>query len=109
MKSPNDWVEFVKRSQAAGAITIPLGVAQSAGAADASHVSDAELYGKSLERQFREAFPTAAFAGGLGRALGKGSTRGLRQAGTLRDFLQRHEDFEILTTPVDHFLDAAAS
>jgi hypothetical protein len=106
-KSESEWVDLVKRGHAAGTLTIPLGVSQPAGAAGAAGappLSDAELYGKTLERQFRESFPTAAFAGGLGRALGSGGARGLRHGAALRDFLQQHDNFELLTTPIDDFL-----
>src|SRR5260221_10424008 len=57
-----------------------------------------------LERQFREAFPTTAFAGGLERALQNGGAPGLRHAQALGGFLDRHEEFELLNTPVDDFL-----
>jgi hypothetical protein len=67
-------------------------------------VPEAEIFGKTLERQFREAYPTTAFAGGLERALKNGGSRGLRHAETLGKFLERHETFELLNTPVDDFL-----
>jgi hypothetical protein len=65
---------------------------------------EAEAYGKTLERQFREAFPTTAFAGGLERALNNGGSKGLRHAEALGKFLDVHKDFELLNTPVDDFL-----
>jgi len=65
---------------------------------------EAEAYGKTLERQFREAFPTTAFAGGLGRALSNGGANGLRHAEALSRFLDVHTNFELLNTPVDDFL-----
>jgi hypothetical protein len=104
MKSENEWVDFVKTSQARGALTIPIGLGQGAETPGAPQVPPAELYGKALERQLREAFPTAAFAGGLGRALGNGGARGLRHAEALNGLIRQHEDFDLLTTPVDQFL-----
>jgi hypothetical protein len=63
----------------------------------------AEVYGKMLARQFREAFPTTAFTGGLERALDNGGARGLRHAEALSSFLNRHGTFEFLNTSVDDF------
>jgi Tc toxin complex TcA C-terminal TcB-binding domain/Neuraminidase-like domain/Salmonella virulence plasmid 28.1kDa A protein len=100
-KSQSEWVEFVSAKLAAGEIKLPI---EMRAAADAVKLPEAEVFGKTLERQFREAFPTTAFAGGLARALGNGGTQGLRHAEALGRFLERHEDFELLRTPVDDFL-----
>lgn len=100
-KSEREWVDLVKSKHAAGEIKLPLEVGEVAGLAK---LPEAEVYGRTLERQFREAFPTTAFAGGLERALQNGGTRGLRQAETLGRFLEGHENFELLNTPVDEFL-----
>ena len=63
-----------------------------------------EVLGKTFERQFREAFPTVAFSGGLERALHNGGPQGLQHGDTLLQFLESHADFDLLHTPVDDFL-----
>jgi hypothetical protein len=83
-RSEQEWIDLARRMPAAG---------------------DPELRGRTLERQFREAFPTTAFAGGLERALENGEARGLRHAAALKDVLGRHEDLELLHAHVDEFLD----
>ncbi|HYV05773.1 MAG TPA: hypothetical protein VFB82_14360, partial [Blastocatellia bacterium] len=98
--SQNDWVNLVTTKFNAGQINLPIETENVAGV---NRISDAEVYGKSLERQFREAFPTTAFAGGLGRALNNGGASGLRFAADLNQFLDQHQDFELLNTPVDDF------
>jgi hypothetical protein len=69
-----------------------------------AHLPQAEIYGKTLERQFREAFPTAAFAGGLERALSNDGARGMRHAETLVRIIDRHPEFDLLRTRIDEFL-----
>lgn len=100
-KSQADWIELVKRKLATGEITLPIEIGAPA---DTLKPPAAEVYGKTLELQFREAFPTTAFAGGLERALNNGGTRGLKHAEALGSFLERHENFELLHTSVDDFL-----
>ncbi|MDN3514337.1 MAG: neuraminidase-like domain-containing protein [Candidatus Brocadia sp.] len=100
-RSEDEWVKLVTAKHAAGDIKLPIEVSAVAGQAK---LSEAEVYGKMLERQFREAFPTTAFTGGLERALHNGGTYGLRQGQALSQFLDRHETFEFLNTPVDDFL-----
>lgn len=100
-KSESEWVGLVKAKHAAGDIKLPFEVGEVAGQAQ---LPEAEIYGKTLERQFREAFPTAAFSGGLERALQNGGAHGLRHAQELGGFLERHEDFELLNTQVDEVL-----
>jgi peptidoglycan hydrolase-like protein with peptidoglycan-binding domain len=100
-KSEAEWVKLVKEKRAAGDITLPIEVGEVAGRAK---LSEAEVYGKMLQRHFQEAFPTTAFAGGLERALQNGGSHGLRHAEALGKFLERHENFEFLNTPVDDFL-----
>ena len=75
-RSEDEWVKLVQAKHAAGDIKLPVEVSDIAGKAK---LPEAEVYGKTLERQFREAFPTTAFAGGLERALHSGGTHGLRQ------------------------------
>ena len=100
-RSEGEWVKLVKDKQAAGDIKLPIEVGDIAGQAQ---LPEAEVYGRMLERQFREAFPTTAFAGGLERALSNGGAHGLRHAEALNGLLARHADFELLNTPVDDFL-----
>lgn len=100
-KSKDQWVNLVKKKYAAGEIKLPFEVSELPGK---MKFPGAEAYGNTLERQFREAFPTTAFAGGLERALGNGGARGLRHAEALGKFLEVHQDFELLNTPVDDFL-----
>src|SRR5262249_48619085 len=80
-KSESEWGGLVTRGHAVGEIKIPIEVAAVQGRAAPAA---AQAYGKMLERQFREAFPTAAFAGGLERALGNGGARGVPQAAVLK-------------------------
>jgi hypothetical protein len=97
----DEWVNLVTTTHEAGQINLPIETGE---LADGKKLSAAEVYGKTLERQFREAFPTTAFAGGLARALNDGGARGLRHAEALNQFLDRHQNFELLNTPVDDFL-----
>ncbi|HEY8459160.1 MAG TPA: neuraminidase-like domain-containing protein, partial [Blastocatellia bacterium] len=99
--SQDEWVNLVDTYYKAGSIRIPFEVGE---IADKQQLSEAEVFGKTLESRFREAFPTAAFAGGLERALNNGGARGLKHAGALSEFLASHEEFELLNTPVDEFL-----
>jgi Tc toxin complex TcA C-terminal TcB-binding domain/Neuraminidase-like domain len=100
-KSEAEWVKLVKAKHASGNIKLPIEVGKVPGRAK---ITEAEVYGKMLARQFREAFPTTAFAGGLERALRDGGAKGLSHAQDLRRFMDAHADFELLKTPVDDFL-----
>lgn len=95
------WVDLVKAKHAAGEITLPIDLNGFAGTAKPQ---EAEVYGRTLARRFREAFPTTAFAGQLAQALSNGGTQGLKRAEALGAFLERHEDFEFLNTNVDEYL-----
>ncbi|MEY9325819.1 hypothetical protein AB7M37_004885 [Sinorhizobium fredii] len=64
-------------------------------------------YARSLERQFRQAFPTAAFAGALQKALENGEAKALRHARTLSHIIDRHPEFDLHRTPIDSFLDGS--
>jgi hypothetical protein len=64
------------------------------------------VYAKSLARQFNGTFPTAAFQGGLDRALGDDGVRGMRHATAIREILERHPEFDLLRTRVDEFLES---
>jgi hypothetical protein len=101
-KSESEWVELIKQKRAAGELRLPINIGEVT-----AQISfpEAEVYAKALERQFREAFPTTAFAGGLERALQNGGARGLRQAERLAKFLDVHQGFELLNTSVDDFLE----
>jgi len=102
-KSEKEWVEFAKKKHAAGAIKLPFEVGAIAGR---EKLPEAEVFGKMLEREFRNAFPTVAFAGSLQRAVGNGGSKGLKQARQIGQFLDRNESFELLRTPIDDFLKA---
>ncbi|MEK6281256.1 MAG: neuraminidase-like domain-containing protein [Acidobacteriota bacterium] len=104
-KSEAEWVSLVTAKHDAGDIKLPFEVGR---LADEVKPPEAEVYGRTLARRFREAFPTAAFAGGLDRAAQEGGARGLRHAETLGRFLAGHENFELLNTPVDEFLERHA-
>jgi hypothetical protein len=97
-RSGDEWAELVRKKQDEGEVKPPF---EATGGAE---MPAAEVYGRTLERQFREAYPTAAFAGGLRRALYDGGSRGLRRAEALDKFLDDHDDFELLHTHVDDFL-----
>ena len=99
--SERQWVELIESKHKAGDITLPLDLSDPAGAV---RLPAAEIYAKSLERQFREAFPTAAFAGGLKRALGNGGAKGVRHAEYLGRMIELHPDFDLMRTPIEEFL-----
>ena len=100
-RSERQWVELIERKHQAGDIKLPFGLTQPALNV---RLPEAEFYAKTLERQFREAFPTAAFAGGLERALGNGGTHGVRNAEVLGRIIERQPEFDLLRTPIDEFL-----
>ena len=100
-QSEEELARVVTTQHAASHIALPVEVEDIAGR---SKLPVAEVYGKTLARQFRKAFPTTAFTGGLQRALQNGGTRGLRHGQALSGFLEHHGDFELLATPVDDFL-----
>jgi hypothetical protein len=100
-RSEQEWVDFAKTKHAEGTIKLPFEVDVVAGQ---EKLPEAEVFGKMLEGEFRSAFPTVAFAGGLQRALGNGGSKGLKQAGEINQFLERNESFELLRTPIDEFL-----
>ncbi|MFN7962436.1 MAG: neuraminidase-like domain-containing protein [Thermoanaerobaculia bacterium] len=104
-RSPGEWVDLVVRKHEGGEVTLPLGFTDPTGLMAAP---EAELYARMLERQFREAFPTAAFAGGLERALATGGAAGLKHGQELGRILDRHPNFDLLRSPVDEFLDHQA-
>jgi hypothetical protein len=100
-KSQTEWVALITAKHAAGAIDLPLAMG---GAVQRIAPPQAETYGKLLALRFREAFPTTAFAGGLERAMQNGGVHGLRRPDAWRSLLDRHPEFELLSTPVDDFL-----
>ncbi|MHC1764915.1 MAG: neuraminidase-like domain-containing protein [Verrucomicrobiia bacterium] len=100
-RSTREWVDLVERKHKARAVTLPLGLKDPTGTVE---VPEAELYAKMLERQFHEAFPTAAFAGGLERALVTGGAAGVKHARELGRIIDRHAEFNLLRTSVDEFL-----
>ena len=104
-RSENEWVDLIKTRHAAGAIKLPIATDSIAGQ---EKLPEAEVYGKMLARQFRSAYPTTAFAGGLERALQNGGSKGLGQAQYISQFLERNENFELLSTPIDDYLKGGA-
>lgn len=101
MRSPREWVDLIERKHKAGEIALPLGFKDPTGTVVAP---EAQVYANFLERQFRESFPTAAFAGGLNRALAMGDAGGVKHAKDLGRIIERHPEFDLLRTSVDEFL-----
>ena len=101
--SEEDWVALAQKSVDSGDLQLPIEIAPPDVSAPVE-MRPAEAYGKMLARQFREAFPTTAFAGGLERALKNGGAEGVKRPELLGSFLEAHEEFEFLNTPVDDFL-----
>lgn len=100
--STREWVDLVQRKHKAGEVTLPLGLKDPTGTMEAP---EAELYAKTLEREFREAFPTAAFAGGLERALAKKQVRGVKHGRELGRIIETRQEFDLLHTSIDEFLE----
>jgi len=98
--SPSEWVSLVGSQHASGKLAIPFSVRP---IANEVKLPETVIYGRMLERQFREAFPTAAFTGGLERAFAEGATEGLRQPEKLAHFFNTHPKFELTNTRVDEF------
>jgi hypothetical protein len=91
-RRPQDWLKALP------ATAVPAYVAGSSAA------EKRQRYAELLAGNFAEAYPTAAFAGGLERD----SRPALPQAAALRKFLDAHPDFELLNTAVDDFLETRA-
>lgn len=102
-KGETEWMEWAYTRYKAGEIALPIEVT---GVDRKQLAPAAAVYGKFLAHQLQEAFPTAAFVGGLERALNNGGARGLRQPDTILKFLDTHQGFDLLTTPVDKFLNS---
>ena len=66
-------------------------------------------YAKLLAQRFQRAYPTAAFAGGLERALKSDRKPPLTQGPAILKFLDTHPDFELASTSVDGYLATKAS
>jgi len=99
-KSREEWTGFAESMRASGQAGLAVFAALDPKAAQPGP----EVQGALLETQFRQAFPTAAFAGGFERALQAGEVRGLTQAKAVSGFLDAHPDFELLNTPVRDYL-----
>jgi hypothetical protein len=100
-RSEGEWVELIESKHKKGEIKLPLGLSDP----DLPlRPPEAEIYAKTLERRFREAFATAAFAGGMERGLENGGVRGIRHAKALGRIIECHPEFDLLRTPVDEFL-----
>jgi hypothetical protein len=100
--SEREWIGLIEEHYKSGKIELPLGFGSMA---DAVRPPEAAMYATMLDRRFREAFPTAGFAGGLERALRNGGARGLKHADSLGRILDRQPEFDLLRTSVDEFLD----
>jgi hypothetical protein len=100
-RSEREWVQLIERKHKTEEINLPLGFKEAAGEV---RPPEPAVYARTLERQFRETFPTAAFAGGLERALSYGGARGLRYAEPLGQIIERHPEFDLLRTTLDEFL-----
>ena len=99
-KTRSDWVQLVKARLPEGPLEnqakIPgLGIQESI---------NAETFGAHLETQFKLAFPTAAFRGGLDRAIASQQTLGLREGTKLHEVLSQNPELELHKTPVETFL-----
>src|SRR5262245_9866017 len=101
--SEEDWVRLARENVASGDLKLPVDITPPTTPTPVE-MRPAEAYGKMLAQRVREAFPTTAFAGGLGRALNNGGTRSVKRPELLSGFLEAHEEFEFLNTPVDDFL-----
>ncbi len=102
-RSEGQWIDWTQSKHQAGDIELPLRFSREL--PETLPVSEPELYGRTLERQLREAFPTAAFTGGLERALSADGPRGLQRGQEMASFLDSHPNFELHRTRVDTFLD----
>ena len=100
--SEEAWVKLVRDNVASGDLQLPVDITLP-DLAISTDVRPAEAYGKTLAQQFREAFPTTAFTGGLERAMHNGGVKGLKLPELVGSFLDGHEQFEFLTTPIDDF------
>ena len=69
-------------------------------------VADPAFRGAMIERSFREAYPTSAFAGGLARSIGgvADGASGFSKAEQMIALLDAHPQFELVNTPIDAFL-----
>jgi hypothetical protein len=101
-RSVDDWTETVRR------VGGEQGIALARTGPDGERLSpaaSARLDAELLRDRFRDAFPTAAFAGGLERRLAsKGGKPAFREGERLLAFLDAHPRFELLSTPVDDYL-----
>lgn len=101
MRSPREWVDLIERKHKTGEIALPFGFKDPTGTVEAP---EAPMYANFLERQFRESFPTAAFAGGLNRALAMGGAGGaVKHAKELGRIIERDPEFDLLRTSVDEY------
>ncbi|HYI11053.1 MAG TPA: neuraminidase-like domain-containing protein [Thermoanaerobaculia bacterium] len=63
-------------------------------------------YATLLTKRFQREYPTAAFAGGLARALESSEKPVLEQAPAIVRFLEKHADFELDTMSIEGYLDS---
>ena len=101
-KSESEWFELIDAKHRAGELNLPF---ETKPLVEKLELPGTQTYAAALHQRFRDAYPTAAFAGGLERALNNGGVGGIGHAQALGQFLNRHEDFELMHTPIDAFLD----
>ncbi len=94
-QSKTEWTAFVERHKVAPPFDV------SGMLADAPSSATAALTGLVLEKQFRDAFPTASFAGSLDRAMRDREVRGLRYGARLARVFEGHAEFDLARTPID--------
>jgi hypothetical protein len=100
-RSEKDWIDLVDRRHSAGELELPVTVSNFSAEAK---LPETTVFGQTLARQFQDAFPTTAFAGGLERALRDGGSKGLKNPQQVSGFLDQNQDFDLLTTSVDEHL-----
>lgn len=98
-KSEEDWIALVKKSSISQPINLPIDLE----IPKVHKQSLTEVYGKTLHNQFRTAFPTMAFSGGLERAIEAENKTGFENPGQIKKVIEANPGFELLTTPIDEF------
>lgn len=68
----------------------------------------ARNYATLLTNRFKTEYPTAAFTGGLERAIGNKEKLTLKHAGTMVEFFNAHPEFELHTMAVEPFVEKNA-
>lgn len=98
-KTPRgDWEKLLLNDPRGGASAAPDFIA--GGSAE----EKAKNYATLLTERFTTEYPTAAFAGGLERAIANKETLPLQHADTIVEFLNSHPEFELHTTAIESFV-----